>query len=167
MISLRKTAQVLLSVGLMMAIAITASLGLGSQSAQATTLANVAPTQLAWGFGNKAEANAKKAEGKVQESLGNATGDPKDQIMGKAKQAEGQVRSAAEDVQTRIKDYANPGLEGRPNAVQQNVEGNLQETTGRVTASPADQVMGKAKQVEGQVRNTVEDVKSAAQDMFN
>ncbi|UCJ14175.1 MAG: CsbD family protein [Phormidium sp. PBR-2020] len=61
----------------------------------------------------------------------------------------------------------NVGLEGRAKAVEKNLEGKLQETAGRVTDTPEDQVMGKAKQAESQVRNTVEDVKSAAEDLFN
>lgn len=149
----------------MMAIAIIANLGLPHEAARAATPTHATSTQIAWGFGNKTEATAKEVEGKIQESVGNVTGDPKDQIMGKAKQAEGQVRNAAEDLKTSIKD--NVDLEGRAKAVQKNVEGELQETAGRVTDTPADQAMGKAKQAESQVRNTVEDVKSAAQDMFN
>ncbi|NMG60768.1 CsbD family protein [Geitlerinema sp. P-1104] len=167
MISLRKITQVLLSAGLMMAIAVTANLGLGSQTAWAAVSANIAPNQIAWGFGNDAEADVKEAEGKVQESVGNVTGDPGDQLMGKAKQVEGQVRNAAEDVQDRIKERADIGLGGRPNVVQTNVQGNLKEIEGKVTDTPGDEIMGKAKQVESQVRNTVEDVKSAAQDLFN
>jgi uncharacterized protein YjbJ (UPF0337 family) len=165
MISLRKITQFLLSAGLMMAIAVTANLALGSQNAQAATSANLTTTEIAWGFGNRAEATAKEVEGKVQESVGNLTGDRQDEIMGKAKQAQGQVRNAAEDVKTSIQD--NVDLEGRAKAVQKNVEGKLQETAGQVTDTPEDQVMGKAKQSESQVRNTVEDVKSAAQDLLN
>jgi uncharacterized protein YjbJ (UPF0337 family) len=165
MILLRKITQVLWSAGLMMAIAVTANLGLVSQSAQAATSVNIVPTQIAWGFGNRAEATAKEVEGKVQESVGNVTGDRQDEIMGKAKQAQGQVRNAAEDVKTSIQD--NVGLEERAKAVQKNVEGKLQETAGQVTDTPEDQAMGKAKQSESQVRNTVEDVKSAAQDLLN
>jgi uncharacterized protein YjbJ (UPF0337 family) len=37
---------------------------------------------------NRAKAVAKNIEGKVQEALGNMTGDPKDKAEGKAKQAE-------------------------------------------------------------------------------
>ncbi len=148
-----------------MAIAVTANLALGSQNAQAATSANLTTTEIAWGFGNRAEATAKEVEGKVQESVGNLTGDRQDEIMGKAKQAQGQVRNAAEDVKTSIQD--NVDLEGRAKAVQKNVEGKLQETAGQVTDTPEDQVMGKAKQSESQVRNTVEDVKSAAQDLLN
>ncbi|MCC5897110.1 MAG: CsbD family protein [Phormidium sp. BM_Day4_Bin.17] len=143
----------------------TVNLGFAHEAAWAATSTHAASTQIAWGFSNKAEATAKDVEGKVQESVGNVSGDPTDQIMGKAKQAEGQVRNAAEDVKTSIED--NVGLEGRAKAVEKNLEGKLQETAGRVTDTPEDQVMGKAKQAESQVRNTVEDVKSAAEDLFN
>lgn len=52
---------------------------------------------------NKAKATAKNIEGKVQESVGNMTGDPKDQVEGKAKQAEAKVRHSAEDVKDEVK----------------------------------------------------------------
>lgn len=165
MISVRKTTQFFLSIALMLAITTATSLGLATSSAWADTLSEATleqpATQIAWGFGNKAEATAKEVEGKVQESVGNVTGDPKDQVMGKAKQAEGQVRNAAENLKDNV------GLEGRAKAIQKNVEGNFQETAGNVADSPKDQVMGKAKQAESQFRNAVEDVKSAAQDLVN
>jgi len=52
---------------------------------------------------NKAKAAAKNVEGKVQEAVGNVTGDPKNQAQGKAKQAEAKVRNAAEDVKDEVK----------------------------------------------------------------
>jgi uncharacterized protein YjbJ (UPF0337 family) len=47
---------------------------------------------------DKAKATAKNIEGKLQETYGNVTGDPKDQAEGKAKQAEAKVRHTVEDV---------------------------------------------------------------------
>jgi uncharacterized protein YjbJ (UPF0337 family) len=159
MSSIRKTAQFFLSITLMLVITVATSLGLATSPALAGI--EQPTTQIAWGFGNKAEATAKGVEGKVQESVGNVTGDPKDQIMGKAKQAEGKVRNTAENLKDNV------GLEGRAKAIQKNIEGNLQETAGKVTNSPQDQAVGKAKQAESQVRNAVEDAKSAAKDLFN
>ncbi len=52
---------------------------------------------------DRAKATAKNVEGKVQETVGNLTGDPKDQLQGKAKQAEAKVRHAAEDVKDEVK----------------------------------------------------------------
>ncbi|AIE74176.1 MULTISPECIES: CsbD family protein [unclassified Synechocystis] len=52
---------------------------------------------------DKAKATAKNIEGKVQEGLGNLTGDKKDQIEGKAKQAEASVRHAVEDTKDAVK----------------------------------------------------------------
>lgn len=165
MISIHKITQFLLSITLMLMITTATSLGLVTRPAEAASSAPAAigqpTTQIAWGFGNKAEATAKEVEGNVQESVGNMTGNPKDQIMGNAKQAEGKVRNAAEDLKDNV------GLEGRAKAIQKNVEGNLQETAGRVTNSPQDQVMGNAKQAESQVRNAFEDAKSAAKDLLN
>ncbi|MDF5737205.1 MULTISPECIES: CsbD family protein [unclassified Nostoc] len=56
---------------------------------------------------DKAKAFAKNIEGKVQEVIGEVTGDPKDKAEGKAKQAEAQVRHTAEN----IKDEAKKALE--------------------------------------------------------
>jgi uncharacterized protein YjbJ (UPF0337 family) len=52
---------------------------------------------------NRAKAVAKNIEGKVQEALGNMTGDPKDKAEGKAKQAESQVRHAVEYMKDKVK----------------------------------------------------------------
>ena len=52
---------------------------------------------------NKAKATAKNIEGKVQEAIGNLTGDPKDQVEGKEKQAEAKVRHTVENVKDQVK----------------------------------------------------------------
>jgi uncharacterized protein YjbJ (UPF0337 family) len=52
---------------------------------------------------DRAKATGKNIEGKAQEALGNITGDPEDKAEGKAKQAESQVRHAAEDVKDKVK----------------------------------------------------------------
>lgn len=46
----------------------------------------------------RSKAVAKNIEGKTQETIGNITGNSKDQIMGKAKQAESQARNTIEDI---------------------------------------------------------------------
>ncbi|MGF1570219.1 MAG: CsbD family protein [Nodosilinea sp.] len=51
----------------------------------------------------RAKATAKNVEGKAQEALGNATGDPENQAKGKAKQVEGQARHGKEDVKDNLK----------------------------------------------------------------
>lgn len=52
---------------------------------------------------NRAKATAKNVEGKVQEFVGNVTGNPEDRAEGKAKQAESQIRHTAENVKDDIK----------------------------------------------------------------
>jgi len=52
---------------------------------------------------NRAKAAAKNVEGKVQEAVGNLTGNTKDKVHGKAKQAEANVRNTAEDVKDQLK----------------------------------------------------------------
>ncbi len=53
---------------------------------------------------DRVEATAKNIEGKVQEAMGNVTGDQKDQVKGKAKQAEASAQHAVEDSKDAIKD---------------------------------------------------------------
>jgi uncharacterized protein YjbJ (UPF0337 family) len=52
---------------------------------------------------DKAKATAKNIEGKLQETVGNITGDPQDQAEGKAKQTEAKVRHTVEDVKDEVK----------------------------------------------------------------
>ncbi|ANV83229.1 general stress protein CsbD [Picosynechococcus sp. PCC 7003] len=109
---------------------------------------------------NRAEIMGKDLEGKTQETIGNITGDTKDQFMGKAKQVESQVRNTMENV----KDDLAPS--GRMKAVQKNIEGKAQEEIGNVTGNRQDQFSGKAKQLESNIRNAVEDVKNTVDDVF-
>ena len=55
------------------------------------------------GLEERAKATAKNVEGKAQEIKGDVTGDPKDKAVGKAKQAEANVRHSAEDVKDSAK----------------------------------------------------------------
>lgn len=50
------------------------------------------------GLKDKAKATAKNVEGKIQETYGDVTGDPKNQAAGKAKQVEAKVKHTTEDV---------------------------------------------------------------------
>jgi len=109
----------------------------------------------------RAKATAKNIEGKVQEAVGDLSGDPKDQIMGKAKQVESQARNAAEDIKDKMQ------LKGRAKAVTKNIEGKVEGMKGKTTGNRKDQVSGRAKQVESQLRNTVEDVKDKVRDILN
>ncbi len=52
---------------------------------------------------NRAKATAKNIEGKVQEAVGNLTGDPKAQAEGAAKQAQAKVIHSVEDVKDEVK----------------------------------------------------------------
>ncbi|PZU99385.1 MAG: CsbD family protein [Pseudanabaena sp.] len=52
---------------------------------------------------DRAKATAKNVEGKVQEAVGELTGDTKNQVEGKAKQVEAKVRHATEDVKDEVK----------------------------------------------------------------
>ncbi|WP_416670709.1 CsbD family protein [Egbenema bharatensis] len=52
---------------------------------------------------DRMKATAKNVEGKVQEAVGEVTGDPKDKSEGRAKQAEANVRHSVENVKDDIK----------------------------------------------------------------
>ncbi|BBD55423.1 CsbD family protein [Planktothrix agardhii] len=56
---------------------------------------------------NRVKATAKNIEGKIQETVGDITGDPQTQAEGKAKQAEAKVRHTVEDVKDATKDAIN------------------------------------------------------------
>ncbi len=56
---------------------------------------------------NGIKAVTKDIEGKAQEAIGNITGSTKNQVAGKAKQAESKARNVAEDVKGKAKDVAN------------------------------------------------------------
>lgn len=51
----------------------------------------------------RAKATAKNVEGKIQEAVGNVTGDTEDQVEGKLKQTEAAARHGKEDVKDSVK----------------------------------------------------------------
>jgi len=118
---------------------------------------------------DKAKAAAKNVEGKIQETIGNVTGDSKDQLEGKAKQVEANARDKAADVGQGIDDATDDATSGgsgdKAKAAAKNVEGKVQDTFGRLTDSPEDQLAGKAKQAEADVQNAAGDVKNKVKKM--
>ncbi|RCJ29473.1 hypothetical protein A6770_22355 [Nostoc minutum NIES-26] len=52
---------------------------------------------------DRAKAVAKNVEGKIQEVVGDITGNPNDKAEGQAKQAESQVRHTAENLKDEVK----------------------------------------------------------------
>jgi len=52
---------------------------------------------------NRVKATAKNIEGKVQEVVGDLTGDTKTELEGKEKQAEAKISNAVEDVKDQAK----------------------------------------------------------------
>jgi len=53
---------------------------------------------------DRVKATAKNIEGKIQEAVGEVTGDPKDKAEGQEKQDEAQVRHMIEDVKDKAKE---------------------------------------------------------------
>jgi uncharacterized protein YjbJ (UPF0337 family) len=58
-------------------------------------------------------------------------------------------------------------LEDRAKAAAKNVEGKAQEALGHVTGDPEDKAAGKAKQAEGEVRHTAENLKDKVKDALD
>jgi uncharacterized protein YjbJ (UPF0337 family) len=108
----------------------------------------------------RVKAVAKDLEGKTQEAIGNVTGDAKNQIAGKAKQAEANMRNATEDVKDNLKSPEHL------KATAKSLEGKTQEAIGNVTGDRKDQFSGKAKQVEAKTRNLLEDATDKVKGMF-
>jgi len=52
---------------------------------------------------DRVKATAKNIEGKVQEAVGEVTGDLKDKVEGRAKQAEARARHTTEDIKDEVK----------------------------------------------------------------
>lgn len=144
-------------------LVITITFSFGTQESWATIPINqlLHSPQPQFAMFNRAKAMSKDIEGKTQEVIGNLTGDPKNQMMGKAKQVESQALSVAENLKDKTQ------LTGRTKAVAKNLEGKVQETKGNITGDRQDQAMGKGKQVESQTRNVVEDIKEGVQGIFN
>lgn len=161
---IHKKCQVLLTISLVLLVSISIGFGLVSGDSWAATfspthLINQTPIQIA--MMDRAKAVSRNIEGKIQEATGNITGDPKDQVIGKAKQAESQLRNSVENVKSNVISS------GRVKAVSRNIEGKTQEATGNIRGDLKDQAAGKAKQVESQVINTIEDVKDNIQNILN
>lgn len=161
MMSFRQTKKFFVIVVLTLMLVATVVFNFGTTSAWAATLPSPFTSQAQFIAMSRAEAIRENLGGQAQEALGNATGDPKDQIMGKAKQVESQMRNAAEDMKDQIQ------LSDRAKAVAKNVEGKIQETAGNVTGSSKDQMMGRLKQTEGSHQNMIENVKDGIGDFFN
>jgi uncharacterized protein YjbJ (UPF0337 family) len=56
---------------------------------------------------DRLKAAAKNIEGKIQEAVGEVTGDPADKAEGKAKQTEAEARNSVENVKDKAKEIIN------------------------------------------------------------
>jgi uncharacterized protein YjbJ (UPF0337 family) len=152
----------LLNIGLISILSFTLVFGLAVKNSSAeqsfTQLVNQPHTAIA--TMGKIKATAKDLEGKTQEAIGNVTGDAKNQIIGKAKQAEADARKATENIKDGVK------LPERVKANAENLEGKTQEAFGNLTGDRQDQVTGKAKQIESKTRNLMEDAKDKLKGML-
>jgi uncharacterized protein YjbJ (UPF0337 family) len=105
---------------------------------------------------NRLEATAKNIAGKAQEFLGDITGNPQDKMEGQAKQTEAEIQHSTENLRNEAEMNS---MENRVKATAKNVEGKIQEVVGEVTGNPQDKMEGRGKQVEAQLRHTVENIK--------
>ena len=163
MISFQQCRRFFLNLSLTTILVTAIAFSFSSEQSWATvplnSLISQQPIQIA--NSNRAKAMSKDLEGKTQETVGNVTGNRKDQIMGKAKQVEGKVRNSAEDLKDNMK------LKGRTKAISKNIEGKAQEAKGKMTGDRGDQIAGKTKQADGQTRSAFEDAKDNVQSFFN
>ena len=152
----------LLNIGLISILSFTLVFGLAVKNSSAeqslARLVNYPQTPIATVA--KVKATAKDLEGKTQEAIGNVTGDAKNQIIGKAKQAEADARKATENIKDGVK------LPERVQANVENLEGKTQEAFGNLIGDRQDQVTGKAKQMESKTRNLMEDAKEKVKGML-
>ncbi len=111
-----------------------------------------------------AKAAAKTVESKVQDVVAKVTGDPKDQVSAKVKQAEAAASRAGADAQGHLDDLGDNSLGDKAKNGLLNAEGRVQDTIGRLTDSPEDQIAGKVKQAEATARNAVSDAKDKVKD---
>jgi uncharacterized protein YjbJ (UPF0337 family) len=151
----------LLNIGLISILSLTLVFGLAiknSSAAQSFTQLVNNPHTAITSMGN-IKATAKDLEGKTQEAIGNLTGDAKNQIMGKAKQAEADARKVTENIKDGVK------LPERLKANAKNLEGKTQEAFGNLKGDRKDQIAGKAKQVESKARTLMEDAKDKVKGM--
>jgi uncharacterized protein YjbJ (UPF0337 family) len=58
-------------------------------------------------------------------------------------------------------------LEKKAKAIAKNIEGKVQEVIGEVTGDPQQKAEGKAKQVQAQAMNAVENLKGKAKNLID
>jgi uncharacterized protein YjbJ (UPF0337 family) len=88
---------------------------------------------------DRAKAVATTIEGKGQEVVGAVTGNSQDELIGKAKQAEGKARDGVEDLKDRASDLGEKAREGLEDA--------------------KDSIVDKAKQLGAKVQDGIEHAK--------
>ncbi len=99
MILLRQVRKVLLTIGLVLFISTVTAFSFASGEGWAATSSTQGIDQLHTQVAtmDQAKVMTKNVEGKAQEAIGNVTGDPKNQVAGKAKQLEAKTRKAIND----------------------------------------------------------------------
>ncbi len=158
MISLQKICNSFLVVSLASLVATAVTFGSVDSLASPLLIQLIGPAQAQILATHRVEAMTKDFQGKAQETIGNITGNPKDQMMGKAKQVESKANNAVEDLKGKMQ------LNVRTKAMTKNVEGKIQEATGKVTNNRKGQIAGKTKQAESQALNAIEDMKDKVKD---
>ncbi|MTJ14607.1 CsbD family protein [Anabaena sp. UHCC 0187] len=118
---------------------------------------SLAQTQIA--SMNRVEATTKNIEGKVQEAVGNVTGNKKDQFMGKAKQAESKVRNAVED----IKDAS---LNQKSKAAIKKMEIKTEKAIDNSIVNPNYLPSGKTDDIRSESRNPANQMKDEIRNTF-
>lgn len=108
MISFRRMGGFFVMMGLAIMLAVTITFNFGNTNSWAAELplqSTGVPIQIA--TKNQAKANQKELEGKIQEGFGKVTNNRQEQLIGKSKQVESQVRNTFEDIKNNVQDALN------------------------------------------------------------
>jgi uncharacterized protein YjbJ (UPF0337 family) len=119
---------------------------------------SLAQTQIATTM-NRVEATTKNIEGKVQETLGNVTGNKKDQFMGKAKQAESKVRNAVEDIKDATRQQ-------QLKAATKKIEAKTEKAIDNSIVNPNYLPSGKTNDIKSESRNPANKMKEEVRNTF-
>ncbi|MBE9249581.1 CsbD family protein [Dolichospermum sp. LEGE 00240] len=123
-----------------------------------TAEVSLAQTQIATTM-NRVEATTKNIEGKVQETLGNVTGNKKDQFMGKAKQAESKVRNAVEDIKDATRQQ-------QLKAATKKIEAKTEKAIDNSIVNPNYLPSGKTNDIKSESRNPANKMKEEVRNTF-
>jgi len=153
MILFQQVRKFSLTISLVVFIATAITFGFAPKNSWAATpliaSSNQPSSQIAFGWG-KAKAATKGMEGNVQEAVGDLTGNRKDQVMGRAKQAESRARSGEAEAKEAMQSKVKSGEDKLKKAADKSRE----------------EIRDKTNQAERNANNAVKDMKAKGREML-